>query len=585
VYSTPVAAEPAQLYTLLNINTPFSGAAYLVIFYNTDMDFIGYVSTSAGVTPPSWTFTTPANTAFMRVDVPSTSVNAGTSAANYGVFKGAVSAFTPYNMTDANAPTKTLLRIIEPSGVVHSFSGTTSPADVGGSVYFIASDPSDTAENLREALLNNVWLAANFNVRIPFVWLGNTPNNGTVLNIKSKGAGTDYNLTIQAPGNAGNVAYVITAIHATSLNNDSISGEASTAEIELDIYTDPAVFLGQDDRPITSALLGTYAVSLQKTYVGVPVWFELNALFAQYGGFKIPGAAPGWYDTGTMQAYRFVAKKKALNSFSFYQSAALFVVNGYGPASEDLNLSEYTYGGNLFNLLTNKPTTPYVRGQRAFLNFIFKDVERGITGADDFTIRVAYRAYSTGGTYLGILYAHPVTRTALNMVNTCVLNIDAVIDAYPKTGFVRVNLMKDQAVLTNDLVYQVRPDCLHKLTQFVFLNRLGGWDAFNFDAAPQSDIKPTSETFSKTITPGFKKGDSVETVYSTDLAHTVTVEGAPVLDDVADWLKELAAARVVLDGEGNYIVIEDFNLKTSATSQDMQVPTIKYHLSETFTND
>lgn len=486
--------------------------------------------------------------------------------------------------SETDIPTKTLIQITEPSGAVHAFHGTTVVADVGGAVFFVADDKADTAENLRQALTANSWINANFEVRIPSVWVAGAVSNGRVLNIKSKGTGADYIITIVAPNNTAAVAYSIAYVSATSTNDDSISGEASTAQIELDIYEGADIFLGEDDRPLTPAKLGTYTTSLQKTYAGRPLWFDLNALFNQYGGYNRPPEVMGWFDTGTARVFRFIAKVRGVNSYAFYQSNALYVLNGYGYASDEIDLNDYTYNDNEITLLTNKPRTTYVRGQRAFLNFLFKDPLHGAT-ENDFIMRVAYRAYTSAGTYLGVIFNHPIHRTQLNVVNTCALNIDGLLDAYPKTGFVKIALARGTTIISNDIEYTVRPDCLHDLTQFIFLNRLGGWDAFNFDNTPVDEIKPAVETYRKTITPAFQKGESIETVYTSSLANSVTVEGAPVTDEVADWLKELAAARVVFDGAGNYVVKEDFILRVSEASENMQVPTIKYRLSETYTND
>lgn len=482
--------------------------------------------------------------------------------------------------TSGVIPSLTLIRITDTSGAIHTYRGTTNAEDVGGSTFYVSTDTSDTAENLRQVLLADKWFSANFEAVIPFVWDSGNPRNGAVLNIKSKGAGTDFNITIDAPNNTGNVAYTITWVNQTSRNRDSISGEASTAEIDLDIYTDPDVFLGQDDRPITPAKIGTYATTMQKTYAGSPVWFELNALFSQYGGYNRPSGTSGWFDTGTSRTYRFTAKVKAINSFYFYQSNALYVLHGYGPASEDPDLSQYVYNESTIKLLTDKPRTPYIRGQREYLNFIFSDPQRGVSQPIDFTLRIAYRAYTTSDNYLGTVYGQEKARADFAVVNTCQLDIDAVLDQYPTAGIIRVALARGTALVSNDLEYTIRPECLHTLQQFSFINRLGGWDAFNFDAGIKDEIKPSVETYIKTLTPSYQKGDSIETVYNTTLANTFTIEGAPITDDVAAWLKELAAARVILDNDGNYIIIEDFTLQVTAANKNMQKPTIKYRLSE-----
>lgn len=474
-------------------------------------------------------------------------------------------------------PDNSVMQIKDTAGeLLLSLKATRETGEVGGSTFFLSSDISDTAENLRQALLSNKWFSTNFEILIPFIWQGGSPQNGSILNIKSKGSGTDFNITIEA----GSTAYTINWVNPVSRNNDSISGEASTAEIDLDVYTNPNVFLGQDDRPITPDRLGTYVTTLQKTYAGQPVWFELNALFSQYGGYNRPSGTSGWFDTGTLRTYRFTAKVKGINSFYFYQSNVLYVLNGYGPASEGLNLSQYVYNENTIKLLTNKPRTPYIRGQREFLNFIFSDPQRGISQPIDFTLRIAYRVYTTSDNYLGTVYGQENARADFWIVNTCRLDIDTVLDQYPTAGIVRVALARGVALVSNDQEYIIRPECLHTLRQFSFINRLGGWDTFNFDAGIKDEIKPNIETYNKTLTPSYQKGDSIETVYSATLANTFTIEGAPVTDDVAAWLKELAAARVILDNDGNYIIIEDFTLQVTEANKNMQKPTIKYRLSE-----
>lgn len=486
--------------------------------------------------------------------------------------------------TTPDLATRTILNITSANGEVRVFRGTTLAAEVGGNVYYVSADVSDTAENLRQALIADPWIRANYEVVVPFNWTGSAPTNGSVINIKAKASGTDFLITVTAPNNTGNSAYLITWVTSTSNNNDSISGEANTAEIELDIYVDPAVFLGGDDRPTTAAKIGHYLTTLSKTYAGQPLWFELNSLFSQYPGFNIPTLAPGWFNTGTLSIYRFIAKVKNTNSYSFYQSNALYVLNGYGRISDDVNLAEYTYSGQTIKLLTNKPKTPYVKGQREYLNFILKDDQRDAVNPLEFSLKIVYRAYTTAGDFLGVYYSNPQNRANFNIVNTCVLDIDAVLDIYPNAGEVRVALGRDTSIVSNDLVYEVMPECLHSLQQFTFLNKLGGWDNFNMDAPAIDEIKPEVLTYNKTLTPAFKKGDSLETVYGTSLENPFTVEGAPVYDAQADWLKELAASPVILNNEGFYIIIEEFELRKDPKTKNMHIPKIKYRLSEKYTN-
>lgn len=483
------------------------------------------------------------------------------------------------NVTQAES---SALVITAPDGTVHQFNGTTNPDEVGGNTFFISNLKSDTAENLRRALLDDAWLAANFEITIPFNWVGGSVSNGDTLEIKSKGAGDDYELTIAQPING---AYTITWTSQTSINNDSISGEASTAEIDIDVYTDPEVFLGGDDRPVSAEKIGTYITTLSKTYAGAPVWFDLNALFNQYPGFALPPSGFDWFDPGTLKAYRFVAKVKAVNSYPFYQSNALYVLSGYGRPSEALDLTPYIYESSAVKLLTNKPKTTLVRGQKEYINFLFKDDQREVSNPIEFSLKIVYRAYTTAGDFLGLTYSNEIQRAELNIVNSCGLNFEPILDLYPNAGEVRVALARGAAIVSNDLLYEVRPECLHDLNAFTFLNRLGGWEVVNFESAAVNEVKPENSTYNKTITPDFKVGSSVETVYATTLEDTYTVEGAPVTDAVANWLKELAAARVILDNAGNYVIIDEFTLKIDPVNKNMHVPKIKYRLSESYTND
>lgn len=479
----------------------------------------------------------------------------------------------------ATASSISLLKLVDPTGAIHTFSGTSDITGISSNVFYISGTPSDTAENLRLALLSDKWVAANFDIVIPFVWDGENVYNGNVLNIESKGAGNDFNIQLTAPNDTAKAAYTFNWINQASISGDTISGEDSTAVIELDIHTGSGIFLGEDDRANTPEKLGALITTLQKTYAGTPLWFELNAIFNKSIGYNRP-VASGWFNTGTVKDIRFVARLKAVNSFPFYQSNVLYILNGRAPLDKQPDLTEYIYSGSSsVKLLTNKPRTNYVRGQIAYLNFILSDPDRNLT-ADNFGLKIAYKIYTQSGRYMATEYAHPINRLDLDIVNTCVLDIDAILDIWPTAGLVKVALSRDNEIISNYIEYSILPECLHTLRQFSFINALGGWDCFNFDAADKTDLKQTTETYNKTVTPEYETGDSVETVYTSEVEKTYAIESAPVTDEVAAWLEELATAIPVLDGEGRYIIKEEFTLQLTADKENMQRATIKYRLSE-----
>lgn len=473
------------------------------------------------------------------------------------------------------------LIVTEPSGTIYTLKGTTDIEQVAAMVFYISDDNSETAENLRQALLNIDYVGANFDISLPISWANGVAINSNVVHIKSKGAGKDYNMQIAGSG----ADFTLIWINEISENNDSISGEDSTVRIDLDVYDNVPVFLGAYDAPNTPERLGTYSVTLSKTYSSGSVWFDLNKLFYNYMPYNAPRETAGWFDTGTCKVFRFAARVTAANSYTFYLSNALFVISGFARLGETIDMREYVYAKQTFKLLTNKPETVYYRGQREFLNFILSDPARDVDNSENYTLSVRYRAFSNSGAYLGAITGQTIQRTALSIVNTCRLNIDAVLDAYPKAARVLVALQRDGSILSNDLAYEILPECTDKLLYFSFLNRLGGWDTFNFNASRVEEIDPEYETYNRTITPDYDKAKGPESVHRASLAQTWRIDGAPVTDEVANWLKEMAASRIVLDDQGRAIIIEDFKLPVSDANRNMQVPQIRYRLSETYTNE
>ena len=478
-----------------------------------------------------------------------------------------------FNILGTPTPETSLIKITEPNGDAHNFTGTLDPDKVGGGVFLISTDKAATAENIRQAFLSVDWVRSNFEIIIPYALAGANISNGETLNIKSKGTGQDYNFILTVPANVG--AYSIILINAASVNSDSISGEDVTAEVQLDVYTDLGIKLGQPDAPTSTSAIGRYITSLTKTYAGAPVWFDVSAIFSQYGGYNIPRGT-SWLNAGTIKDFRFMAKVK--NGVPFYQSGALYVLNGYARLSAGPDMEGYIYTGGTVKLLTSKPRTPYIKGQREYINFILGEMDAPVD------IKINYRAYTTGGELLGVFESPVINTVNLSTVNTKALDIDQVLAIYPKAGLIRAALASGTFLISNDLEYMVRPEGLHQRRAFTFLNSLGGWDAFNFDAPVKDEIKPTSETYNKTVTPDYRRGDSVETVYAVNLENTFTVEGSPVTDEVARWLKEFAASTVVLDEDFNYLIKEDFTLIKTAGAFNMQLPIFKYTLSENYTN-
>lgn len=472
--------------------------------------------------------------------------------------------------TQATPAAQTVLRLTEAGGTIHELRGTTNLDNVGGAVFYIAGDPADTAENLRQTLVAIPWVEANFEIRVPAVKQGETIVNGNTLRITGKGAGEDFRLVLS--GVEGQTAYVFDWHSATSNDGDTIKGNASTVDVELDVYENPAAFLEGPDEPTSDAQLGTLALTMQKSYAGSPAWFDLNGAFSKYGGYVLPRA--GWFNTGTAKAFRFIAKVRALTTTNFYISNVLYVLNGYAEAA----LDAFVFRGEQARLLTNAPRTDYRRGQKAYLTVLAAEAARA-----DYVLSIGYSVFTRSGVFLGTQIRQGLNARDLSVTTTAQLEIDAVLDQYPTAGEVHVFLSRNGSAVSNEQVYIVRPECLHDVADFTFLNSLGGWDVFNFDAPISNETRREAETYKRTTTPTSVGGP--EQVYRVDIEDEYLIEGAPVNDEVAEWLKEFAASLVVLAPDGRQIIIDDLVLNRTASNKNMHVPTLRYKYNKTYNNE
>lgn len=494
---------------------------------------------------------------------------------NFVIFESRprVRVFLEVNITTNLSPVQSDISeiiITDSEGGPHSFRGTNDITKVSGNIFFISNDKTETAENIKNALLSDRWISSNFDIKIPFISGTGSISNGTTLNIKSRGTGTPYNISLTVDTRA----YLVDWVNPVSENNDSITGEDVSTEIELDIFEKTGVFLGGEDFPNDTATLGTPFSSIQKTYQGDPLWFELNAILSKKVTYNVP-ASSGWFDTGTISGYRFVAKVKGKNSSPFYYSNVLFVLNGYGYSLSPLDLFPYIYDGTQkVKLLSNKTNGKYIRGQKEYVNFIIAE-----QGRKEGIIEIAYKLSTFGGVALATVYDHPIATTDLSIVNTCVIDLSQALDMHPNTGRVEIVLTRDRIEISEPLALEIIPECLHRLNAFVFLNKLGGWDSFNVDTETQSENKQSSTTYNKTLIPKHRIGDSRETVHSVELDITYSLETDLLDTATRSWLQELLASPAIFDQEGNYIILEDSKLPISS---GMDTLSLKYKLSDKY---
>jgi hypothetical protein len=163
-------------------------------------------------------------------------------------------------------------------GGTRVIQGTTDAGAVAGLVFYLSIDPLETAENLKAALLNDPYLAANYSVYsdIDYV-VGASTVDGVI--ITALDLGPEFNLSITATG--GTVVSI-----AAGTVSDTIRGALPIVGVFVDLYAVEDVDRIETAPP--SGSLGEFVVTLSKSYNGVPAWFDLNRIFAQSVDFTPP---------------------------------------------------------------------------------------------------------------------------------------------------------------------------------------------------------------------------------------------------------------------------------------------------------
>ncbi|MDR0824993.1 MAG: hypothetical protein LBN74_07850 [Prevotella sp.] len=524
-----------------------------------------------------------------------------------------------YNLTDQQLENFTKFTIVESkSGESHVFEATTNINNIGGGVYYVgpaspAAGPgwslNKIAEALKNALQRNSFIGNKFDIYYPPV--ADDEGNiscGTVIKLRAKGRGNDYAFEMLAADDWLYEKYIeVTWSDGDADDSDSICEGYNPVEIQLELYKGTGVFLGEDDSPIEN--MGSPIMTLTKAYTNTPVWFNVNILEKN----KIPSGfldREGWTDTGTINDFRFAAKrliadKNYYDDSLFYYSPVLYTVAGYKRALEENNLSEYVFDTQEIGKapedmkrvkpLTNQPAFFHIKGQTQYFNFILSDAEHHANLNKEYELGIVFKLYTQSGRFIAAEQDHFMPRTRFYMINTVKLNINKVMEKYPNAGKVEAFLAcryakSDPVEISEQLVFNILPECLHRVKDFAFLNRLGGWSSFNFPGTAQTEFKTNANTIFKTHTPDHirkidgKEERELESVYSKSVTEQFSVQTMPVAKEVCDWLKELSASKAVYELSTNrYVIVDEMNINPNSKDELFRLE-MKYHYSDSYNN-
>ncbi|NDV79322.1 hypothetical protein [Dysgonomonas sp. 511] len=454
--------------------------------------------------------------------------------------------------------------------------GTKTRDKVNSTTFFLDEDKSISAENIRTCMMQHSSLSSNFNISVPPVEKGNRLSNGSVIHITAKGIGKAYNLTVE-------VADPTFVKKEGQINQqeqtDTLLGESDLCEVQLDIYKNTGIPLGKEGLPSG----GLLAASLTKAYYGRPLWFDVNALWSNskiYSNQFLTAA--GWCDAGTVQDFRFVAKRfDGCNTETFFRSDVFYTLTGFCRNLNKNNLDSYIYStteNNVVKPLSNCTEFSHIKGQKQYFNFVLSHNPGNVSAE----LGLQYTLYTQSGRKLATQVLHNIPAEELHVVNTISLSIDALSEAYPATGIVKVQLWCNGHVVSQAQTYKVLPPHLHKVNDFAFLNALGGWSSFNFGGDHQTDFKTDGESIFKTQTPDYTISSEIESVFNKDVTEEFTAYTSPITASVADWLKEMSASPAVYElSTGRYVLIDDLNVKHS-TKDDLFTLQMKYHYSDSY---
>ncbi|NDV69253.1 hypothetical protein [Dysgonomonas sp. 25] len=486
------------------------------------------------------------------------------------------------------------------SGTIHTFRGTMEPKEMNSSTFYLGAKGGDDypswslqeiANSLKECLLRNSYLKSNFDISLPFQTdMSGNLGMGTAIRIVSKGFGQKYNFTIKPKDNALYSHFLdVKPISEISASTDAISQGYSEIEIQMDMYKDTGIFLGED--PTNNGVPGTFVTTLSKAYLDAPVWFDLNAVKpVKYSDTFLTAA--DWCDTGTVQDYRFIGKRlindeQFYTNDVFYMSDVLYTITGYDRNLEANDLTDYIYdvmANNTIRPLTRQPELPHIAGQAQYFNFLLSDKYHH-QAANGCTIGIRYELLTQSGTLITRVTAHEQSCKDLAIANTIRLDIDSLLALHSNTGIVKVCLTRDGQVVSSPQIYNILPSHLYAVRDFAFLNSLGGWSTFNFSESSQTDFKSSGKTFNRTQQPRYTTSSVMEGVQYKSAEETFTVQTMAIRHELADWLKEMSVSPAVYEvATGRYIVVDDLTIKHSTKDTQVRVD-MKYHYSDTYNSE
>lgn len=452
----------------------------------------------------------------------------------------------------------------------------------------------DLPSGIRAAIMSIDYIRNNFDVDISITLDVTGITLTPTVTLTPKKGFKEYNVTMTAD-TAG--YYALSGVGEIGIYEyDYISETDETAEILLEIYEGmPHIYGRQSAPPSNRETTGQLLAQIQKTYFGgEALIFDVNSIFKGVPFYTAPfdkfatEIQDGTYLPGTeknIRVYAYVMRNGSPKLL--YMSDIMHVINGFDSIDTTAQLYKEKFAVNTIDrekkqFVTDTPDGIFVHPEQNFtLTCAIENVgDLGIGQGLSLKGNIyGHDNYYIGSPDINVSGHYP------NALRTVILNIQRFCESYAPISdvkFIEFILIMGNADVTRPLRVYVRDAQTHTRNEFFFLNRLGGWDAFNFDKVSTLDIKNDVTTFTPTVLPKesdlwqVSKREQFESVLKSEVKQEFTAVSAPVKKDVAEWLINLCASPAVYDREGMHVIINDYSSTIDPDNNNLQTVTIKY---------
>jgi hypothetical protein len=284
----------------------------------------------------------------------------------------------------------------------------------------------------------------------------------------------------------------------------------------------------------------------------------------------------------TSYCIRFGEEYGSLNTgvtvFSSITSATGYIFNGVKQYEQlpSWKYNDYVLTGSTSKFLTNQPRSGV---------FIKNNTDRGtlsymqsIDGGNPLSSALVLTTYQTSGgsiQYIGN-YATGFTGQNILHVPSGIWNLNNAglgtivnqLTDYKYDLFISASTQISERIL-----YKINLRCTkYDTVRIQFLNRLGGFDYFNFNLVSRKTVNVTRNSFKKVLDYNYQLGDRGTTILDIDGNYTFTVQSDWVNQNESNWLEELVTSNEVYiinsDGTSYPIIIDDNSVEIKKSIND-----------------